>query len=231
MKAESNKVCKYFVHVFHHNIFCKILLKTIVSKCASCLERTDESLSKAMCQMEARPLACARHHTRGHCYRRRWFTATGAILRWTSKCDILYTSLPSLTVSIDITVALDQGTVEHDVLWLNIWSALDSSSAVGMPPPLAYDTAESCVALLICPTSVAMHYSCCPLELGVEAPPSKPRRTFRDIGLAGLRRGIWPQEDLVCIGIFRHACVFSLLTCWIRRDTTRPAHNHFIEDC
>lgn len=143
---------------------------------------------------------CSTSHT-GHRCGRRWFTAKGAILRWTSKFDVLYISLPSLTANIEITVALDQGTVQNDILWLNIWSA---------QTPQREHKAN---ALLICPTSVAMaHYSCCPLELGVEAPPSKPSRTFRDIGLAGFRRGIWPQEDLVRIGTFWHACIFSLLT-------------------
>lgn len=99
------------------------------------------------------------------------------------------------------------------------------------------DAASTCVRHCreLCRTAYLSHLSghaLLMLPIGrVEAPPSKPRRTFRDIGLAGLRRGIWPQEDLVCIGIFWHACVFSLLTFWTGRDTTRPAHNHFIEDC
>lgn len=59
MKPESNRVWQRFLKfwpvlrflnilfMFSTNIFCKILLKTIVCKFASCLERTEESLSKA----------------------------------------------------------------------------------------------------------------------------------------------------------------------------------------
>lgn len=108
---------------------------------------------KQTCQMEAGPLACARHHTRGGT------VADGGDLRRRQRSCVKPPSVMSYT------------QVFH-----HSQSALTSLYSTGSGNCTARYTLTE---LLICPTSVAMRYPRCPLESRVEAPPSKARRTLR----------------------------------------------------